>query len=383
MNKKHILLLSEIFPPEVGGSGRWFWEVYSRLPREQVTIAAGQHPEAESFDESNELNIHRVVSRPGNWEWIGIKGMRAYLGAIRQVLKIIRSQQVGMIHCGRVLPEGVIANIVRQLTGVPFCCYVHGEDITWAQASREHTFLVKRVLKRCQLIVANSQNSADLLVNEWDFPPEKVKVIHPGVDTTYFSPAERNPAIRSELGWSDRPVIITVGRLMRRKGHDMMIRAVADIRKQIPDVLYSIIGDGAEKERLLGIVQEEGVSDNVEFRGETTDQQLLHCYQQCDLFALPNRQHEQDIEGFGMVLVEAQSCGKPVIAGDSGGTRETMIVGKTGSIVDCTQVEPLVEQTVAFLKDNELRERMGSAARKHVVSTLDWDAVATAIHKLV
>ncbi|MCH8830502.1 MAG: glycosyltransferase family 4 protein [Planctomycetes bacterium] len=292
------------------------------------------------------------------------------------IRRIGRTHSVDMIHCGRVLPEGVIANCVRYLTGVPFMCYVHGEDITCARASREHTILVRWVLKRAAYVVTNSRNSALLLDDDWGFPRERIRIMHPGVDIVKFQPQLKCPETRRALGWGERPVVVTVGRLQRRKGQDMLIRALPKIREQIDDVLYVIVGDGEERTRLEEMARELDLREFVQFRGETTDAELVNCYQQCDLFALPNRKIDRDIEGFGMVLLEAQACGKPVLAGDSGGTAETMILGKTGVIADCTSPDPLANEVVALLADENRRVEMGLAAREWVTERFDWSALA-------
>jgi phosphatidylinositol alpha-1,6-mannosyltransferase len=114
----------------------------------------------------------------------------------------------------------------------------------------------------------------------------------------------------------------------------------------------------------------------VQFLGETIDDDLIRCYQQCDLFVLPNREVNGDIEGFGMVLVEAQACGRPVVAGDSGGTAETMRVGETGHIVCCNDTHALAKIVSELLIDDQRRARMGQAARAWAVSQFDWDALA-------
>src|SRR4029453_2663396 len=126
--------------------------------------------------------------------------------------------------------------------------------------------------------------------------------------------------VRKELGRTGRQVVLTVGALQKRKGQDMMIRALPAIRRRCPDVLYAMIGEGWERPYLDKLVADHGVGDLVQFRGTPTDDEMIRCYQQCDLFALPNRQVGWDLEGFGIVLIEAQACGKPVVAGTSGGT---------------------------------------------------------------
>lgn len=156
----------------------------------------------------------------------------------------------------------------------------------------------------------------------------------------------------------------------------MLIRSLPAIREQFPDVLYSIVGDGTQRELLEQLSVELGVKEHVQFRGETTDEELAACYRQCDLFALPNREIDGDIEGFGMVLLEAQASGRPVLAGDSGGTAETMKPNATGIVVDCTSPESLTDEILQLLADDLRREQMGRDARDWVVNRFDWSALA-------
>jgi phosphatidylinositol alpha-1,6-mannosyltransferase len=155
----------------------------------------------------------------------------------------------------------------------------------------------------------------------------------------------------------------------------MLIRALPAIRRAIPNLLYVIIGDGEERISLEQLVEQEGVQENVQFLGEANDEILRRCYQQCDVFALPNRQVGVDIEGFGMVLLEAQACGRPVVAGASGGTAETMRVPQTGRIVNCDNPQPLAEVLSELLLQPDLCQRMGVAGRKWVVERFDWTSL--------
>jgi phosphatidylinositol alpha-1,6-mannosyltransferase len=257
--------------------------------------------------------------------------------------------------------------------GLPYLCYVHGEDVGTAVNSREHRMLVARVLKGAKCCIANSQNSARLLREQWNVPEARVHVLNPGVDTNYFVPSQRDPEVRQRLGWHDRKVVLTVGRLQQRKGHDMLIRALPTIRDGVPNVLYAIVGEGEELQSLESLAGECGVQKEIQFLGNLGDSDLLCCYQQCDLFALPNREINGDIEGFGMVLVEAQACGKPVLAGRSGGTVETMNVGATGEVVPCESPAPLADAVTRLLLDDAGRAEMGRRARQHVVERFDWD----------
>jgi phosphatidylinositol alpha-1,6-mannosyltransferase len=370
------LLISEVFPPVHGGSGRWFWEIYRRLPRDQYLIAAGEHPQQAEFDRGHNLRVLRLPLHLKSWGLRSWTGMTGYWHLFRQLRHLMLAEDVRALHSGRCLPEGFLAWMLRCWTGVPYLVYVHGEDVTTAATSRELSWMVRRVLGRARLVIANSRSTRQILLEQWQVPAERVRLLSPGVDIRRFVPAPRNPSIRRELGWQDRPVVLTVGRLQKRKGHDQMIRALVEVRKTIPEVLYCIIGDGEERPTLEQLIQQKCVGGHVQLMGEVEDARLIRCYQQCDLFALPNRREGADIEGFGMVLLEAQACGRPVLAGDSGGTAETMQVGTTGRIVACDRPEPLAEATADLLSQPQRLDRMGEAGRRWVVEQFDWDALA-------
>ncbi len=380
---KKTLLLSEIFPPVKGGSGRWFWEVYNRLPSDQVVVAAGDNDLAETFDKQNPLKTFRLPLSSTSWGLKSLVGLKFYWRIYWAVRKLVKQEKIEVIHCGRCLPEGFVAYLISKTMGIPYICYIHGEDVETAATSRELSWIVHRSLGGAEKLICNSQNTADIVLNTWHAGQHKTHVVHPGVDANYFVPAEPNPEIRERLNWGQRPVIITVGRLQLRKGQDMLIRALPEIRQKFPDVLYAIIGEGEEKPALVKLAAELGVSDNVAMMSELSDEQMLQCYQQCDVFVLPNRTVGRDIEGFGMVLVEAQACGKPVIAGDSGGTAETMNIGETGYIVDCTDPAPLAKQLIGLLSHPEQRNSMGLAGRRHVEENLDWSKLAEQARQLM
>ncbi len=369
------LLLSEVFPPQTGGSGRWLWEVYRRLPHEEIVIAAGQHPQAIAFDQTHDLAIHRLPLAMRSWGVANRAGAVDYWRAMGKVSRIVRDNCIRQIHCGKCLPEGGLAWMLRRRFDLSYACFVHGEELSIASGSRELTWLTRRVLHGANTVTANSQNTLRLLRDDWGVPVQRSHVLHPGVDTHKFSPAKSPTEADRPTGWHGRFVVLTVGRLQKRKGHDMLIRALPAIRSQVPNVLYTIVGDGDEKARLHELAALEGVSDCVQFCGEVNDDELVHFYQQCELFALPNREVNGDFEGFGMVLVEAQACGKPVLAGASGGTAETLLQNETGLLVDCRHPELLAQTIIALAFDSERRKSMGAAARTWAVQSFDWESL--------
>ena len=370
------LLLSDIFPPKHGGTGRLFWEIYRRLPRTDYLIAVGEHPEAAAFDATHDLRIFRLPLEMRNRAISSWGSVKHYLRTARSVRRLARQQGVRMIHAARPLSEGLVARMVRLRTGIPYCCYVHGEDINVASGSRELAWLTRRVLRGATAIIASSSFARELVVKEWAMPPEKVRLVHPGVDCEYFRPAAPDAEVRRRLGWEGRKVILTAGRLQRRTGQDVMIEVVAKLRDRFPNLLYAIVGGGDDRARLAELVTRLGVGEQVQFLGELKDTELLHCYQQCDIFALPNRAVGKDVEGFGMVLLESQACGRPVLAGASGGTGETMKPGETGVLVACDRPDEPAAALAELLADPERLNVMGRAGREWVEGKFNWPALA-------
>jgi phosphatidyl-myo-inositol dimannoside synthase len=377
------LLITETFPPKTGGSGRWFWEIYRRQPVDQHVVAAGIDPQQEAFDRSHDMRITRMPLSFKDLGMFSFAGMKGYWKALRSLLALVRDHNIDQIHAGRCLPEGWLAWLLKQRHGIPYICYVHGEEVKLpvegeshgVMSSRQLRFITRNVMDDASFLVANSHNTERILLDEWQIPKERIRLLYPGADCSLFQPARHDPLARQSLGWGERPVILTVGRLQKRKGHDQMIKALPRVLSRIPDVLYAIVGAGDERERLERLVTDLHLEASVRFHGELDDEIMLTCYQQCDLFVLPNRQIGSDIEGFGMVLVEAQACGKPVIAGTSGGTCETMQIPQTGRVVPCEEPGTLAELVTAWLLDSALRARMGLAARAWAAAHFDWEAL--------
>lgn len=371
-----LVLISQVFPPQTGGSGRWFWEVYSRLPQEEICIVAGEYTGAKAFDRTHDVDVVRLPLHMPHWGLLNLWSMKTYWRLSRRLRQLIGQEDVQAVHAGRVVPEGWLAWMLSKRCGLPYSVYVHGEELNYGLQSRELGWMMRRVFGGAERVVVNSRNTARLMQNGWNVSAEKVTVLHPGVDTRRFQPAKVRQDGGPENSGTEACTILTVGRLQKRKGHDMLIRALPRIRAEIPDVRYAIVGEGDQRPILEALTREMGVSDCVQFLGEVGDEEMIRRYQECDLFALPNREVNGDIEGFGIVLLEAQACGKPVLAGDSGGTAETMIPGETGLIADCTGPELLASALIELLHDSERLAQMGQAAREWVVEQFDWESLA-------
>jgi phosphatidyl-myo-inositol dimannoside synthase len=350
-----LLLLSELYPPAIGGSAVLFGEIYPRLSDTPVTV------------------LSEGVGMPE----YGIRNPRSLSRYLRLAFKLRKgARRVSMIHCGRALPEGVAALLSRRTGGPRYACWAHGEDIATALTSRELTFLMRMVYAGAEVMFANSVNTRRML-SDLGVPADRLEIIYPGVDPQRFRPDIDATEIRRRIAPRDETVLLSVGRLQTRKGHDTMIQAVGLLTRQHHRSLrYVIVGDGAERSRLEALVDQCGVREYVTFSGEVPAELLPHYYAACDIFVLPNRIEHSDVEGFGIVFLEAAASGKPAVGGRSGGVPEAVADGVTGLLVSGTDVEELAA-TIARLIDSEpLRRSLGDAGRARVVREFTWESAA-------
>lgn len=374
------LLLAENFPPMTGGASRRFWEIARRWPDDRLVVASTWVP---GIDRREQVDVVRLSRRATEREFSGPTRAWPFGPALRELRALVRERGVERILCGRTLPEGWLARTIHALDGVPYDCFVHGEEVNTSIVagnegfllSRRHRIMSRIVYQRAGRLIASSSNTARIMQEQWAMDPERVCVVLPGVDTAFFRPEEGGQLPDRLAGWAGRRVVLSASRLQKRKGHDALLRAVGLVRDRVPGILLEIVGSGEEAERLQALVDELGLRAHVSFSGEVSDTELRSFYQHCEVFVLANRQVGTDLEGFGMVLLEAQACGTPVIAGNSGGTSEALIDGRTGFVVDCRSVDELADRIVEILSDGARRKAMGSAARALMVESFDWDVV--------
>lgn len=375
-----VLLLSELFPPAVGGSAVLFDNIYSRLPQGSVQVLTD---DAFSGTRSaSGLPLHRRRLRTPWWGLSHPRGLLHHARVAMQIRRLARnSGQDTVVHCGRILPEGVAARMAQLSGGPAFTCWAHGEDLATARSSRELTWVTEWVLRGAAGAFANSQNTRQFLT-QFGIDGERVAVVYPGVDCERFTPDVDGSGIRRRYGVRDELVVLSVGRLQARKGHDVAIRAIDAMSRAGRAVKYLIAGDGEERASLEQLVRDRGLGDRVVFLGEVSDAELPAHYAACDIFLLANRVEKGDFEGFGIVFLEAAACGKPVVGGASGGVVEAVEHGRTGLLVDAAQVDEVVAALSRLADAPDLRREMGEAGRRRAVESFSWEAAAATVHRL-
>lgn len=208
-------------------------------------------------------------------------------------------------------------------------------------------------------------------------PPERITLINPGVDVERFRPGLPTADLRQSLGLGDgQPLVLSVGRMQKRKGFDHVLAALPALLEHGHDVHYALIGIGEQMEELKAQARSLGLAERTHFLGHVSPDDLPRWYNACDVFAMPNREVDGDTEGFGMVFLEAGACGKPCIAGRAGGTGSAVADNVTGLRVDGTSTADIAAALNRLLSDRDLARAMGTEAHARAVQRHSWQKVA-------
>ncbi len=368
-----LLVITELFLPTKGGTAVWFAEVYPRLAGKSIHILTADVPGARDVDESHPNTIHRLRLR--RYHWLKPESLLMYAKFCLSALGLALRHGFDGIHAGRVLPEGLVGWVVARLIGKPFVVYAHGEELTtWGRGLKFRAMAF--TFRHADLVVANSDYTQGELLR-MGIDPRRIVLIYPGVDVTRFRPGLRADDLRTGLGLGpNQKLLLSVGRLQRRKGFDMLIRCIPALVSCGVDVHYALVGRGEDRDYLEQLASSLGVAGRVHFLGHVSSEDLPRWYNACDVFAMPNREVEGDTEGFGMVFLEAGACGKPVVAGRAGGTAAAVIDGITGLRVDGGSVSEITE-AIYRLQAGHLSQQMGSAGHRRAITEFSWERVAT------
>lgn len=376
-SKKISLLITNDFPPIVSGISTVFYQIWKRLPSDRIMILAPKAPGCEEFDRKESFRIIRKRIP------IGESGKAKLLKMALNIfyaLYYTRKYNIGKLHCGQILSVGPAGLVCKKLFGVKYSVYVYGSETIRFGNSQMISRLMKKVIEEAEELVPNSEFTL-LEYKRWGVPREKMVTIVPGVDSVFFHPQDKSQHLIEKYSLRDKQVIMTVGRLDERKGHDMVIRAMTQLTKRFPDVVYMIVGKGREEQRLKSLADNLKLQELVIFTGFVADESLPDYYNLCDIFVLPNRETESndqlkgDYEGFGVVFLEASACGKPAIAGNSGGSCEAVVDGITGLIVDPRSEDDIAHAIERILEDKSFAGRLGMAGRNRAEKEFDWQHI--------
>lgn len=385
---KKLLIATIEFPPQKGGIANYLAGLAGVLPANGVAVLAPKHAGAENFDSRQSYKICRknLISRM-SFVW------PKWLPMIWHLWRAARREKTEAILVGQVLPVGTAALMVKRFLGTPYFVSCHGMDILTAAGSPRKKKLLNKILEQASGIITNSEFTKNELL-KLAVPENKITVIYPCPHTKGFGVGARPSEvpgiapekvleIKNRLGLADKKIILTVSRLMERKGHDKVIEAMPKILARVPNAIYVIVGGGPEKEKLQSLSSKLQVENNILFTGEISEEKKTAFYQLCDVFVMTPRQIGADVEGFGTVYLEANQFSKPVVAGRSGGVAEAVVDGVTGLIVDPENINQIAEAAIKILTDKNLAEKFGAAGKERVEKKFRWEIQAAKVEKML
>jgi phosphatidylinositol alpha-1,6-mannosyltransferase len=293
-----------------------------------------------------------------------------------RALRTVRRQRIRVICLGDLDTNGWLIPYAQRIAGLKVILYIHGDEVStntvWAGQMERR----RRYLSAADAIVAVSRYAKGVLVERFGVAAAKVEVITNGVDTQRFAPAPKPPTLIDRFGLAGKFVLVTVTRLVERKGVDMALRALPAVRGRMPQVHFLVVGDGDYRDDLTRIAAEQGVSDAVTFVGSVPHGEIPRYYSMSDLFVMPNRQLVDGTnEGLSVVFLEANACGLPVIAGRDGGPRDVVTDGVNGLLVDGNDPDAIASAILKLATDRDLYERL-RAGGLALAQRLDWSSRA-------
>ncbi len=362
--RRHLLVTND-FPPKVGGIQNYLWELWRRLPPADTTVMTTPHAGMEAFDAASPIRIIRSpepVLVPYPWLVSRIRRVAAEVGA-------------EFVIFDPALPLGAIAPFV----GLPYGVVLHGAEVTIPARVPGSKLALRRVLDSASLVIAAGQYPlAEAERCATHVLPSTV--IPPGVDTKRFVPptVDERAVARARFGLEPSDLVIaSVNRLVPRKGIDVLIEAVQRLALARPDLRCVVGGTGRELGRLQELTAK--LDAPVSFLGRVSDDDVVKLYQAADVMAMlcHERWRGLEQEGFGIVFLEAAACGIPQLAGASGGAAEAVLPGETGLVVDePRQVAAVMAGLSRLLDSPELRRSMGEKARERAASSFSYDHLA-------
>lgn len=374
-----IICITNDFGPRAGGIETFLIGLIERLPRDVIIVYTSNQDQVLEYDEKwlREFGVKVIRDKS--------KILLPTPRVVRAVKKVIKDEEIETALFGAAAPLAVMSREIRKVGVSRIVALTHGHEVWW---SKVWPF---------KLAMRFIGNNVDHLTFLGDFTRSEISrslskrasqamvKIAPGIDTDHFAPHLGAPALRNSLGLTDKKVIISVGRLVHRKGQDILIAALPKILQSHPTAHILMVGEGPYREYLEKLVAKLEVANAITFIGRIEHADLPRYISAGDIFAMPSRSRLAglEVEGLGIVYLEASSCELPVVAGISGGAPDAVLEGVTGVTVDGTNPDDVARAIISLFDDPETSRAMGVAGRKWIYSNWRWQIWADAFRDLL
>lgn len=370
------LLITNDFGPRAGGIESFVIGLLERMPKSQVVVYTSVQGDTNSYDADwfNSFGVKVIRDRS--------KILLPTPRVVRTLQSLIRQEGIENIWFGAAAPLGVSARWLKKAGASNVVALTHGHEVWWARIW-PFSWAISEIAKQSNHLTYLGEFTKAAMIKRVGDRNKLVRVA-PGIDTEHFKPVSA-AQLREELQLAHRPTIVTVGRLVHRKGQDRLLEALPRIIKEIPDVALVFVGEGPHRQQLDNLVKKLGLQNHVYFIGRIQFSELPKYICVGDIFAMPSRSRffGLEVEGLGIVYLEASACGLPVIAGASGGAPDAVIAGETGLVVDGNNLEEIAQSCINLLKSKELRDQMGKNGRAWVIDNWRWEIWSNKFNKLL
>ena len=366
------LFITNDFGPRAGGIETFVHGLIERLPKGSVIVYTSAQTNAQAFDAEWLLNYGVEVIRDRS------KILLPTPRVIKACQKLISNRKLSKVAFGAAAPLAMMARAMRSAGAQKVVALTHGHEVWWAKVL-PFSFAIRYMGKNIDAITYlgdYTRGEISKALSEAD--ASKLVQIAPGIDVDHFVPTDSSN-LRAELGLTDKSVIISVGRLVHRKGQDKLIAALPAIKSAVPNVHLVLVGVGPYQDYLEKLALKLNVSDCVTFIGRINYAELPKYLCLGDIFAMPSRSRffGLEVEGLGIVYLEASACGLPVVGGKSGGAPDAVLVGETGVVVDGTNSSEIAEACIDLLNNPELCALMGANGRSWIIENWRWEIWAS------
>ena len=379
LEQSRTLCITNDFGPRAGGIETFVVGLIERMPKNSVVVYTASQADSAPFDEMWFRNYGVEVIRDSS------KVLLPSFRVGRNVRKLVRERNITTVFFGAAAPLALLAPGLRRAGVKRIVALTHGHEVWWSR------------LWPFSIAIARIGRSVDALTYLGEFtrgeiakalnPASVAKLVRiaPGIDTEHFAPRSDAQGLRESLGLADKKVIVSVGRLVHRKGQDVLIAAMPEIIKSIDDVHLLLIGEGPYKKELDRRIRNLGLANRVTFVGRVQYPDLPRYICVGDVFAMPSRSRLAglEVEGLGIVYLEASACGLPVIGGISGGAPDAVLQGETGFSVDGTSAHEVARAVVKVLGDKELAQKLGARGRQWIIEQWQWQMCSERFNQLL
>lgn len=374
-----ILCITNDFGPRAGGIETFVIGLIARLPKNSVIVYTASQAGSIAFDLAWLRDYGVEVIRDNS------KILLPSFRVGRNVRKIVRERQITRVFFGAAAPLALLSQGLRSAGVTRIVALTHGHEVWWAKLW-PFSEALKRIGRGVDSLTYLGEFTRERIGSALDSRDRgKMVRIAPGIDPKHFAPRPDAQSLRAELGLSEKRVIVCVGRLVHRKGQDVLIHAMPEILKAIPNAHLLLVGEGPCEDELEKNVALLALKENVSFVGRVQYADLPRYICVGDIFAMPSRSRLAglEVEGLGIVYLEASACGLAVIGGVSGGAPDAVLQGETGFTVDGTSSQAVAQGVIHLLSDTKLAERLGARGRQWVIDEWQWEMWSERFNRLL